>query len=111
MNELEQLLVANELTDEQRSKIRAYFRGVDTFAEIRPVAIEPTIRQSIVLHEPTVLVTEDDSRETSTEPNPNRVDGPRIGRYFDLGLLGKGGMGEIFMAEDPICQRTIARTP
>lgn len=32
----------------------------------------------------------------------------KIGRYLDLGLLGKGGMGEVRKVHDPILNRTLA---
>jgi serine/threonine protein kinase/tetratricopeptide (TPR) repeat protein len=40
---------------------------------------------------------------TTTEPNPTN-----IGPYAILQSLGKGGMGEVYLAKDPIVQRKVA---
>src|SRR5678815_505163 len=39
---------------------------------------------------------------------PGLAQGARIGRYVVLGLLGRGGMGEVYAAYDPELDRKIA---
>lgn len=50
--------------------------------------------------------------EPPTVPTPNpvppRFEGPKLGRYVLLELLGRGGMGEVYAAFDPTLDRKVA---
>jgi DNA-binding NtrC family response regulator/tRNA A-37 threonylcarbamoyl transferase component Bud32 len=48
------------------------------------------------------LLSEEES--LSQDPDP----GAHLGRYVNLGLLGRGGMGEVFRVRDPALHRTMA---
>ncbi|MEC7984753.1 MAG: bifunctional serine/threonine-protein kinase/formylglycine-generating enzyme family protein [Myxococcota bacterium] len=97
MDKLAQLLEEANATPEQREEIRRLFsfEGFDA-----------TVREGRQVTEDTVVSArpvskEDDGKDLLT-------DAPRLGRYEDLGMIGKGGMGEVRRILDPKLQRRLA---
>jgi len=44
----------------------------------------------------------------SKKPDPSKDSIKELGRYKIIKTIGKGGMGEVLLAYDPICNRKIA---
>ena len=75
----------------------------------------PTHEQAVVLGtaDPSPTPAEPGTQPPST-PRPsvvgltNLADGTRIGKYEVVKLLGRGGMGAVYRAFDPVLERDVA---
>jgi tetratricopeptide (TPR) repeat protein/predicted Ser/Thr protein kinase len=99
--------LVEELTS--ASELRAVFLSNSTTATLHSEVVE-TLKQRIESALPNAHVMSQSFRDScQTESTTSRGPLPeRIGRYSVIRLLGRGGMGAVYMAEDPELKRHVA---
>ena len=106
MGELDTLLAEAGATPEQALRMRALSEGIGRAADMGAVSLVPTIRHDLSPEGDSMArASEDEGRRDAL---PETATGRRLGRYLDLGLLGRGGMGEVRRVLDPTLNRRLA---
>ena len=73
---------------------------------VREHCVDPALRDTIAaLIKPSAAV---DAPAIAGEGQPDLATGSRVGPYLILHRLGRGGMGEVFLARDPRLDRSVA---
>jgi eukaryotic-like serine/threonine-protein kinase len=64
---------------------------------------------TVGVHDPTISADESAGGSGSVRPSrPDLPDGVVVGRYITTGVVGRGGMGTVYSAHDPVLRRQVA---
>ncbi len=97
------------MTEEQwRLAWKAYAAAADLSSEERQSILAAYEAEPEILNEVTSMLAEAQTNLDALLPKVGARSGTRFGRYEVGGLLGIGGMGEVYAADDPELSRKVA---